>query len=74
MYVVRLADRGLAVSSIRVALAAISTAHLLAGRALDQRHPRLAMVVEGGTRSKGVRPRRKAPDARQASLPGHAPW
>ena len=31
MYVVRLADQGLAVSSIRVALAAIRTAHLLAG-------------------------------------------
>jgi hypothetical protein len=30
MYVVRLADQGLAVSSIRVALAAIRTAHLLA--------------------------------------------
>jgi hypothetical protein len=33
MHVVRLADAGLAVSSIRVALAAIRTAHLLAGRA-----------------------------------------
>jgi len=63
MYVVRLADAGLAVSSIRVALAAIKTAHLLAGRALDLRHPRLAMVVEGVTRSKGVRPRRKAAPA-----------
>jgi hypothetical protein len=63
MYVVRLADAGLAVSSIRVALAAICTAHLLAGRSLDLRHPRLAMVVEGVTRSKGVRPRRKAAPA-----------
>ncbi len=34
MYVVRLADQGLAVSSIRVALAAIRTAHLLAGRSI----------------------------------------
>jgi len=58
MYVVRLADAGLAVSSIRVALAAIKTAHLLAGQALDLRHPSLAMVLEGVTRSKGVRPRR----------------
>src|SRR5690348_16636793 len=66
MHVVRLADAGLAVSSIRVALAAIRTAHLLAGRAIDLRHPRLAMVVEGITRSKGVRPRRKA----AAAVPG----
>ena len=63
MYVVRLADAGLAVSSIRVALAAIKTAHLLAGQALDLRHPSLAMVLEGVTRSKGVRPRRKAAPA-----------
>jgi site-specific recombinase XerD len=69
MYVVRCADQGsagrggLAVSSIRVHLAAIRTAHLLAGRALDLRHPRLAMVVEGITRSKGVRPRRQAAPA-----------
>ena len=63
MYVVRCADQGLAVSSIRVALAAIKTAHLLAGLSLDLRHPRLAMVVEGVTRSKGVRPRRQAAPA-----------
>jgi site-specific recombinase XerD len=63
MYVVRLADSGLAVSSIRVALAAIKTAHLLAGRSLDLRHPRLAMVVDGITRAKGIRPRRKATPA-----------
>src|SRR4029434_1313472 len=60
MYVVRLADQGLAVSSIRRAMPAITTAHLLAGRALDLRHPRLAMVIEGVTRAKGVRPRRQA--------------
>src|SRR5215471_8675854 len=60
---VRLADQGLAVSSIRVALAAIRTAHLLAGRSIDLRHPRLAMVLEGVTRSKGVRPRRQAAPA-----------
>jgi site-specific recombinase XerD len=63
MYVVRCADKGFAVSSIRVHLAAIRTAHLLAGRALDLRHPRLAMVVEGVTRAKGVRPRRQAAPA-----------
>ena len=63
MYVVRLADQGLAVSTIRVALAAIRTAHLLAGRSIDLRHPSLAMVLEGVTRSKGVRPRRQAAPA-----------
>ena len=44
-------------------LAAIKTAHLLAGLSLDLRHPRLAMVIEGVTRSTGVRPRRKAAPA-----------
>ena len=63
MYVVHLADAGRAVSSIRVHLAAIKTAHLLAGLSLDLRHPRLAMVIEGVTRSTGVRPRRKAAPA-----------
>jgi site-specific recombinase XerD len=63
MYVVRCADQGFAVSSIRVALAAIRTAHLLAGRSVDLRHPRLAMVVEGVTRSTGTRSRRQAAPA-----------
>src|SRR5580698_4077278 len=63
MYVVRCADQGFAVSSIRVHLAAIRTAHLLAGLSLDLRHPRLAMVVEGVTRAKGMRPRRQAAPA-----------
>jgi site-specific recombinase XerD len=63
MYVVRCADQGFAVSSIRVHLAAIRTAHLLAGLSLDLRHPRLAMVIEGVTRAKGVRPRRQAAPA-----------
>lgn len=68
MYIVRRADDGLAVSSLRVALAAIRTAHLLAGRSLDLRHPRLAMVFEGITRSKGVRPRRQATPAVPSTL------
>jgi hypothetical protein len=63
MYVVRCADQGFAVSSIRVHLAAIRTAHLLAGLSVDLRHPRLAMVVEGVTRSRGTRPRRQATPA-----------
>ena len=57
------ADQGFAVSSIRVHLAAIRAAHLLAGLSLDLRHPRLAMVVESATRAKGVRPRRQAAPA-----------
>ncbi len=63
MYVTRRADHGLAVSSIRVALAAIRTAHLLAGIALDLRQPRFAMVLEGVVRSRGTRPRRQATPA-----------
>jgi hypothetical protein len=63
MCVVRCVDQGFAVSSIRVHLAAIRTAHLLAGLSLDLRRPRLAMVVEGVTRAKGVRPRRQAAPA-----------
>lgn len=63
MYLVRRADDGLAVSSLRVALAAIRTAHLLAGLSLDLRHPRLAMVLEGIVRSQGVHARRQATPA-----------
>ena len=63
MYVVHCADQDFAVSSIRVHLAAIRTAHLLAGRSLDLRHPRLAMVLEGVTRAKGSRPHRQAAPA-----------
>ena len=60
MYAVRCADRGLAVASLRVHLAAIQAAHRLAGVALDLRHPRLVMVLEGIARDKGTRPRQKA--------------
>jgi integrase len=60
LYVVQRADDGLAVSSLRVHLAAIRVAHRLAGIPLDPRHPRLAMVLEGIARTKGLRPRRQA--------------
>jgi site-specific recombinase XerD len=63
MYLVRRADDGCAVSTLRVGLAAIRTAHLLAGVPLDLRHAALAMVLEGITRSTGVRPRRQATPA-----------
>ena len=70
MYVVRCADQGFAVSSIRVHLAAIRTAHLLAGLSLDLRHPRLAMVVEGVTRVEG---RAAAPPGRPRGARRAAP-
>ena len=63
MYATRRADDGVAVSTLRVDLAAIRTAHLLAGIALDMRHPRLAMVVEGITRGRGTRAIRQATPA-----------
>jgi len=50
------ADAGVAVSTLRVDLAAIRIAQLLAGLALDPRHPRLAVVVNGITRDCGTRP------------------
>ena len=63
MYATRRADDGVAVSTLRVDLAAIRTAHLLAGVPLDLRDPRLAMVVEGITRKTGTRPTRQAAPA-----------
>ena len=47
MYVAKRADDGVAVSTPRVDLATIRTAHLLAGFPLNLRDPRLALVVEG---------------------------
>lgn len=63
MYATRRADQGVAISTLRVDLAAIRTAHLLAGIPLDLHHPRLAMVVEGITRGRGTRPIRQATPA-----------
>jgi integrase len=63
LYVTHLAETGRAVSSIRVALAAIATAYRLAGLALDLRDPQLAPVIEGITRTIGSRPRRQATPA-----------
>ncbi|MEN0077353.1 MAG: tyrosine-type recombinase/integrase [Paracraurococcus sp.] len=68
MYAVRRADDGLSVASLRVHLAAIQAAHRLAGLSLDPRDPRLGMVMEGITRSKGLRPRRRAAAAGPESL------
>ena len=63
MYATKRADQNVAISTLRVDLAAIRTAHLLANIALDMRHPRLAMVVEGITRGRGTRPTRQAAPA-----------
>ena len=63
MYATRRADQGVAVSTLRIDLAAIRTAHLLAGVPLDGRDPRLAMVVEGITRGRGTRPIKQAAPA-----------
>jgi integrase len=60
LYVTSRADRGHAVSSIRVALSAIKTAHMYAGMPLDMRDPRLAMVMDGIARSRGTKPKRQA--------------
>ena len=46
-----------------MALAAIRTAHLLAGVALDLSQPRFRMTLEGVVRSRGVRPIRQAAPA-----------
>ena len=72
LYIVSRADEGLAVSSIRVAIAAIRTAHLLAGVGLDLSQPRFRMTLDGIVRSRGVRPGRQAapavPEVLQAML------
>ncbi len=59
LYLANAADR-LAVATLRVHLAAIATAHRLAGLAIDLKHPRIAMVLEGVARTKGTRPQRQA--------------
>ncbi len=63
MYATRRADEGVAVSTLRVDLAAIRTAHLLAGVPLDLHDPRLVLVVEGITRRRGTRPGKQAAPA-----------
>ena len=63
LYVTHRAANGVAVSTIRVDLAAIRTAHLFAGLTLDNRDPRLAMVMDGIARSHGTRPRRQVAPA-----------
>ncbi|MBV1800666.1 tyrosine-type recombinase/integrase [Siccirubricoccus sp. G192] len=72
MYVVKRADAGLRLASLRVHLAAIQAAHRLAGIALDLKDPRLAMVLEGVARTKGTRPGKRAaaatPDALRRML------
>ncbi|MBV1800507.1 hypothetical protein [Siccirubricoccus sp. G192] len=69
---VKRADAGLSLASLRVHLAAIQAAHRLAGLALDLKDPRLAMVLEGVARTNGTRPGKRAaaaaPDALRRML------
>ncbi|MTJ93926.1 MAG: tyrosine-type recombinase/integrase [Desulfovibrio sp.] len=71
LYIVKAAER-LTVATLRVHLAAIATAHRLAGIPIDLKHPRIALVLEGVSRTKGRRPRRQAvpllPDILQRML------
>lgn len=60
LYLTQRAEDGLAVSSLQVARAAIRAAHRLAGIPLDLDDARLGLVMEGITRTHGVRPRRQA--------------
>jgi len=60
LYLTKRAEDGLAVSSLNVARAAIRAAHRLAGVPLDLADPRLALVMEGISRSQAGRPRRQA--------------
>ncbi|MEA1648801.1 site-specific integrase [Nitrospirillum sp. BR 11164] len=60
LYLTAAADRGLAVSTLRVHLAAIIAAHRLGGLALDVRHPGISAIMRGIERTKGRAPRRQA--------------
>lgn len=61
MYLVKAAER-LKVPTLRVHLAAIATAHRLAGVPVDLRHPRIALVLDGLARGQAGRtPRQAAP-------------
>lgn len=59
LYLTAGADR-LTATTLRVHLAAIATAHRVAGLAIDPRHPRIAEVLEGITRTQADRRPRQA--------------
>lgn len=59
MYLTGAAER-LAISTLQVHLAAIVTAHRLAGRSLDPGHPAIALLMDGLRRRKGTAPARQA--------------
>lgn len=60
-YVAGLPEQGLKVSTIRLRLSAIAAAHRAAGLSLDLKHPRIARIMEGITRTLGSRPTPVAP-------------
>lgn len=59
LYLAGLAAAGRSVATVRVHLAAILSAHRLAGVSLDSREPRLAMILEGIIRTRGLAPARQ---------------
>jgi integrase len=59
LYLVKAAER-LKVPTLRVHLAAIATAHRLAGVPIDLKHPRIALVLDGLARSQAGRQIRQA--------------
>ena len=59
LYTVKASER-LAISTLRVHLAAIATAHRLAGQPIDLKHPSIALVLDGMARSQAKRPKRVA--------------
>lgn len=69
LYVAKAAET-LLVPTLRVHLAAIALAHRLAGRFIDTRHPRIAMVLEGVARTKGAWARRQAAPVLPDTLAG----
>ncbi|MFM2045249.1 MAG: hypothetical protein RLY86_3825 [Pseudomonadota bacterium] len=68
LYLVKAAER-LKVPTLRVHLAAIATAHRLAGIPVDLKHPRIALVLDGLARGQAGRPVRQAAPILLESLP-----
>jgi integrase len=68
LYLVKAAER-LTVSTLRVHLAAIATAHRLAGVPVDLKHPRIALVLDGLARSQADRTVRQAAPIPLDALP-----
>jgi integrase len=68
LYLVKAAER-LTVPTLRVHLAAIATAHRLAGVPVDLKHPRIALVLDGLARGQANRTVRQAAPILLEALP-----